>query len=364
MNSKLYFFRNFWALSLLLAIFFTSCTDDDGVDPTPPQTEEGYFIVNEGGFGNANTTLSYYDRQNDTILNNIFQNANNRPLGDQTQSMTVFDERGFIVVQNSAKIEVINRDDFTSLATIGPEEGVTSPRYFVGVSPSKGYVSDWGADGVSGTVKVIDLNSYEVTATILVGQGANHLILHDSDVYVTNNGGYGYDSTVMVIDTQSDSVVDTITVGDNPGSIIVDANGDLWVAGSGRVVYNSDYTINEAESTPGFLARLEDGKVALKLEAEQISAGPADLMVDPAGQNLIFYYAGGIYRINIADASLPASPLIPGNFYGFGIDPVRGEILTGTAPDFSNDGTFSRYSPSGQLIETYTVGIAPNGFAF
>ena len=61
---------------------------------------------------------------------------------------------------------------------------------------------------------------------------------------------------------------------------------------------------------------------------------------------------------------LPPQPLIDQSFYGLGVDPVSGEILTGEAPDFSSEGTFYRYAPTGDLIESYSVGIAPNGFAF
>lgn len=364
MNIIFRFIRIFWAFPLAFALFFTSCTDDDPT-PTPPSAaQDGYFIVNEGGFGNANTSLSYYDRQHDTIRNNIFQQTNGRPLGDQTQSMSVFDERGFIVVQNSAKIEVIDREDFTSIATIDADEGIVSPRYFLGISPTKGYVTDWGADGVTGTVKVLDLATYEVTATIPVGQGANTLIAHNNQVYVTNNGGYGYDSTIMVINPQTDAIVDTITVGDNPGSLTVDANGHLWVAGSGRIVYNADYSINTAESTPGFIARLENDEVAFKQSADQLGTGPATVTIDPEGQQLYFRYASGVYRMNINETSLPSSPFLDKSYYGLAVDPVSGEVLTGEAPDYSNDGSFNRYSSGGQLIKSYTVGIAPRGFAF
>jgi len=364
MNRNLWRTFAFWALFLSIQTISISCNDDD--NPAPPLAgQAGYFIVNEGGFGNANTSLSYYDRQKDSVLNNVFSNTNNRPMGDQTQSMTVFDDRGFIVVQNSSKIEVIDRETFESLATIGIDEGIVSPRYFLGINPTKGYVTDWGADGVSGTVKVVDLNSYQVTATIPVGAGPNSLINYNNLVYVANGGGLGSDNTVVVIDPQTDAIVQSITVGDNPSSLAVDANGNIWVAGGGKLVYDPiDFSVVEAKSTPGFIARLENDEVALTIPAGQISVGPANVNIDPTGQILYFRYKGGIYAMSTDNTSLPTTPLIDQSFYGLGVDPVSGEILTGQAPNFSSEGSFFRYSTTGNIIQSYSVGIAPNGFAF
>ncbi len=353
----------FWALFLGIHTIFISCTEDDRPDP-PIAGQDGYFIVNEGGFGNANTSISYYDRQKDSVFNNVFSNANNRPLGDQTQSMTVFDDRGFIVVQNSSKIEVIDRETFESLAIIGPDEGIVSPRFFLGLNPTKGYVTDWGADGVSGTIKVLDLNSYQVTATIPVGAGPNGLVVHNNLVYVANGGGLGSDSTVAVLDPQTDTIVQKITVGDNPGSLAIDANDRIWVVGGGKLVYDPvDFSIVEDESTPGFIARLENDEVTLTVPADQINTGPATINTDPTGQLLYFRYQGGIYAMSTDNTTLPTAPLIDKDFYGLGVDPVSGEILTGQAPNFSSDGVFSRYSSTGTLIQSYDVGIGPNGFA-
>lgn len=354
-----------FGLSVAFSVFLSACSDDGMTPEVPVAAQDGYFIINEGAFGNANTTLSYYDRLQDSVINNIFSSVNGRPLGDQTQSMSVFNDLGFILVQNSAKIEVINRDDFTSVATMGTEEGIVSPRYFLGINNDKAYVSDWGMGGTNFTVKVIDLNTYEVIKNIPTGQCANKLALQGNQVYVANSGGYNKpDSTVMVINTQTDAVTDTLVVGDNPSSLVVDANGNIWVAGGGNVVYNDDWSVNEAESTPGFIAKITNNEVALKMEAPEVSSGPGNLVINSDGSTLYFTYAGGVYEMSINDTAFPTTPLIEKNFYGLGVDPLTGEILGGEVPNYNDNGTFYRYTSSGELIDSYMVGIAPNGFAF
>ena len=345
---------------LAAALLIFSCSDDDNLGPDIlPPGRDGYFIVNEGTFQGGNASLSYYDRAKDTVLQQVFETANGRKLGDQAQSMTVIGDRGFIVVQNSAKIEVIDRDDFTSVATI--TDDIISPRYLIGVDDTKAYVTDWGADGVTGTVKVIDLVSYKVTKTIPVGQGPNGLILLNDHVYVANNGSIGYDSTVMVLDAQTDVVTDTIVVGPNPESLAIDANRKLWVVGSGRSIYDP---LDESPNLPGFVARLEADTVALKMNIDQAGFHTFKWVIDNAGEQCYYLYDQGVYRLGITDTTLPGSPFISGRFYALAVDPVTGEILTGDPLQYTSEGPFFRYSPTGELIKSYTVGIIPNGFAF
>src|SRR5690242_14997007 len=105
-------------------IAIQSCNNDPLPQVQPGA--EGYFVVNEGGFGNSNTSISFYDRSANTMTNDVFAKKNGRPLGDQTQSLTVLDGKAYIVVQHSGKIEVINADDFSSVNTIS--DGLESPR--------------------------------------------------------------------------------------------------------------------------------------------------------------------------------------------------------------------------------------------
>ena len=60
------------------------------------------------------------------VENNIFSQINSFQLGDVVQSMNIIDEKAYIVVNNSSKIEVANIDSMNSIATI---QGLISPRY-------------------------------------------------------------------------------------------------------------------------------------------------------------------------------------------------------------------------------------------
>ncbi len=352
-----------FASAVVFVMIFQSCKDDP--KPVVQQGEAGFFVVNEGGFGNSNTSISFYDRKTDVITNNIFAEKNGRSLGDQTQSMTVFGDRGYIVVQNSKKIEVINATDFSSLATI--TTGITSPRYFVGISTTKGYVSDWGADGKTGTVKVIDLATNTVTKTISTGLGSNRMLKVGTLVYVANSGGFGKDNTVKIIDSNTDEVIGSITTADNPNSLQLDKDGNIWVAASGATVYGGPptYSVDEAKSTKGSISKINSANTeVLRLTVEKVTSGAGNLNISPDGKTLYYTNNSAIYSVATSSTALPTSAFISKNYYGLAVDPINGNVIACQVPNFSSAGNIDIYDATGNLKKTYVVGIAPNGVAF
>jgi YVTN family beta-propeller protein len=347
--------------SIVACVNLSSCDNDP--DPVAPGAT-GYYVVNEGAFGNNNSSLSFFDRESDRMTNDVFQSVNGRALGDQAQSMTIFDGKGYIVVQNSSKIEVIDLSDNKSIKTI--TNGVESPRYFVGISASKGYISDWGSDGVTGTVKVINLATFEVIKTIPVGHGPNKMLSAGNRLYVANSGGFAKDNTVKVINIETDAVIASATVGDNPTSLKLDKEGNLWVAASGNLAYNQDFSINETLSTRATITKLnselaETGKFTLT----KISYGNlTQLEINPDGNILYYNYDGATYSLSTTAVNLSSTPLIPKSYYGLAVDPFTGDIIGGLTPNFSSAGTIEVSGSDGVLKKTFTVGIAPNGCAF
>ncbi len=368
MKIKFNLLKKFAALTVMaVMVFIQSCTNDP--DPIIPG-ESGFFIVNEGAFNGSNTSLSFYDRKADVVTNNIIFTLAH-PLGDQTQSMTIFENKGYIVVQNSSKIEVIDVNNFTSATTI--TEGLPSPRYFIGISSSKAYVSDWGANGVTGTVKVIDLTTNKVTKTISTGIGSNRMLKVGNLVYVTNTGGFNNetfvsykDNTVKVIDTTTDAVVETITIGDNPNSIQLDKDDNIWVASSGSTVYDENFGIDEAESTKGSISKISSDNIeTLRLTVDNFSfSNIGNLGISPDGATLYYIYDNAVYSLSNTATSLPTTAFKSKDYYGLAIDPFNGNIIGCVAPNFSSAGSIDVYDASGSLIKTSTVGIAPNGCAF
>ncbi|TRX55532.1 hypothetical protein FNH22_18020 [Fulvivirga sp. M361] len=375
MMNKLRHFSKIILFTLLWGTF--SCNNDEDVSPIS-LGENGFFIVNEGLFNGGTASLSFFDVDTEQIQNNIFFTVNGQPLGDQAQSMTIIGDKGYIVVQNSNKIEVIDTDNVISLATIDGTKGIASPRYLLAINDEKAYISDWGATGDVGTVKVLDLTTNTVTKTIPTGFGTNRMILVGENVYAANGGGFNNitfepkkDNRVVVINTSTDEVTQEITVGDNPKSLDIDSEGNIWVAGTGNIVLNDDFSVNLDATTPGFISKISpDNEVLFTVFMSQKNVGPNHLVFNKSKDGLYLDYEKDIYNVGTigtnTEEDFEMNLFIDREkeFYGFAVNPSNGNFIGTVAPGFSSDGFIIRYTEEGELIGEHTSGIAPNSATF
>jgi len=347
-------------LTLLVAlnlISLSSCKKDD--DDKTGKYSKGVFIINEGPFQTGTGTVSFINRENSTIENEIFQAVNNRPLGNVVQSATFHEGKIYIVVNNADKIEIVDAGDFKEVGVIN---GLKLPRFILPVSSSKAYVSQWGTGGLQGEIKVIDLNSNTITKTIATGKGAEAMVRKDNFIYVTNGGGFDNDNTVTVIDANTDAVVVTLTVGANPNSIQLGSNGHVFVLCSGK--WKSDFSSLETKGSLYVIkSNNQNDVVGYNFDSE--FSQPNDLVINPASNKLYYNYDGNIYTQDISAGNLQLNSLVSRNFYSLGYDPATDYLYAGDAGNFSSNGKVLRYNSStGAVLDSFDAGIAPNGFLF
>lgn len=340
-------------LFLLIAVMLLSCKKDDpGPQPAnPPATggssfSDGVFVINEGNFTWGNGSLSFISRQGSAVQNNIFQAVNNRPLGDVPQSMAISGSTAYIVVNNSQKIEIVDRNTLQSRGTI---TGLTSPRYMQIVSTSKAYVTDLYAN----RVWVIDLQQNAVVSFIPVSGWTEKMLLYNGKVYVTNTGR----SHLMIIDPATDQLVDSILLTRQPAGIVKDSNDKLWVLCSGdlgQAILPALYRIDPASSS------------VQQLFTFPSASSPHSLAINPAGDSL-YYINDGVYKMSVNASSLPFSQHISSAgylFYNLDVDPVTGVLYVSDAVDYVQQGYVFRFRPGGAKIDSFAVGIIPGSFSF
>ncbi|MCX6306830.1 MAG: hypothetical protein NT040_17830 [Bacteroidetes bacterium] len=353
---------NIFAWALLITTLIPGCKKDDPPVYVPAEPyANGAFISNEGTYGQANASVSFYDFAGDSVRNSIFTTVNNRPLGQLLQSTYAVNGKVYMVLNLSDTVVVASAGDFKEA---GVFTGLSSPRYMTSFN-NKGYVTQWGG---SGEVKVIDLGTNAILKSIRVGTGPEQAIVVNGNILVCNGGAYDVDSTISVIDPVNDLVVKTITVGDNPKEMVVDKNNDIWVICYGYIKYDGSFNI--ILETPSKLVKVS-GQSYQKTAEYIISATQHPQHIDISKDKSTIYYGGGfgyagIYAMNITAAGTPSTPLIDGSkyFYGFNVNPANDEIYALDATNFTTPGTLFRYSNQGNLVNQYTVGIAPNGVLF
>jgi hypothetical protein len=347
-------------VALISSVFFVSCSDNDNENETPLGSyDNGVLILNQGGFGNGNASVSYLSDDFTTQQNNIFSLVNPTiTLGDTAQDMGFYQNLAFVVLNASNKIEVMNRYTMAHVATIST--GLSNPRY-IAFANGKGFVTNWGDGGSTSDdyVAVLNLSTYAVITSIPVAEGPEKIIEENNKLYVAHAGGYGYGSTISVINGATNAFVTAITVGDVPNSLEVE-NGSLYVICGGNPVF-------APTETAGSLVKinLSNNTVSNTINFPA-ATHPSNLVVD---DNNVFYTVDNeIYKSALSATTLPTTPLFTTSsqgvygIYSFAVEDNK--IYVGDAVDYSSNGKIYVYSSTGTLEHDYTVGIIPAGFFF
>ena len=318
---------------------------------------KGLFILCEGNFQYGNATLSFYDPSDNHIQNEIFFRANGMKLGDVAQSMTIYNNKGWIVVNNSHVIFAI---DINTFKEIGRIENLTSPRYIHFVSDEKAYVSQiW-----DNRIYIINPQTYKITGYIQVpgmsveSGSTEQMVQFGKYVYCSC---WSYQNRILKIDTETNEIVDELTVGIQPNSLVIDNENRLWTLTDGGFE-GSPYGY---ESPALFCIDPETFSI-LKTYSFKIGNQPSELQLNGAKDKL-YWINDDIWEMDINSLSLPSKPLIPykdTKFYGLTINPENGEIYVADAIDYSQQGIIYRYSSEGNLIDQFYVGITPGAFCW
>ena len=345
---------------IFLLLIAASCTKESGSgDELPAPGKTVYYISNEGAFGYGNASLSLFYPDDNKMVNRAFEQVNHRGPGDVMQSVLKAGDSLFLVMNASDKVEVARAGDLQSLKTL---TGFSGPRYMAVADQNLLALSTWGG----GKIYLINKVTLAMEDSLVSGNGPEQMAVSGKKLFVCNSGGFTLDSTVTVVDIENRSIIKKIKTGDNPTAIVLVDNQQLWVLCRGRVEYDASW--NVINETPARLTLVD--AVSLKvLRSVDLPAGnhPARLDIMPDKKTLVYgggYGFSGLWTYDIEAGSLSGTPLVSGDFYGFNIHPVTGQIFALESPVFTVEGKLKIYNSRGKLLNTFTTGIGPNACWF
>ena len=372
--------RNLFLLLALATLLF-SCKPDQPANPGTITIGSGMFVLNEGNFQFANSSLTFYDIEADTVVNDLFYKVNNAPLGDVAESMALVDGKLYIVVNNSKYIYKVDANtivcDTTKPYKLG---GFYSPREIFFVAPDKAYVTD-----IVGTnIWIINPLEMKHTGTIAMGNTTEKMLRVGNELFVSNwsyyyTDAYSHDSyhTVQVVDLNNDVKVADIEVGKEPNTMVVDKNGHVWVLCEGRswdeeydaegmpygenpTLWEIDPMLRTAELRYEFVGPYEDD--------DEIKGVASTLRANPAGDQFYMIYNNEVRRFDLATLSLSETfrivPEPQGLFYNMVVESRTGEIYIADAKNYMKNGTVYRYTSDGLLLASFEAGIIPSAMLF
>lgn len=347
----------FYFIVPALLLCLVSCMKQE----TPDGEENGFaavqgqsmFVINSGQFGYGNSTLSCYDTKLHTVASGLFYNVNGFRLGDTGQSMSVYGDTGWIVVNNS---KVIFAVDMSNMKEKGRITGLTSPRYISLVSDSKAYVTDL----YENRIVIANPQTFQITGAVDIGAPAEQMVISDGFMYVNC---WSYGKEIIKIDLETDRVADRLEVGVQPCSMALDADGNLWVLTDG-----GGWAENPAGYEKPALVKID--MAAFEIESkfffnEYVTV--SNLQIDPSGTTL-YWLASGVWKMDVKSSSLPGSPFIESKdgqiFYALTTSPYDGDIFISDAVDYMQNGKVYRYSSDGTLKDEFPAGVCPVNFCW
>lgn len=210
--------------------------DDDKALAVVPSM--GFFVANEDWFGHDNGTVNYFKKDGNNYIPSyrVYRSANpsqNDWFGVTTQHATIWGENVYFSSKQGNRFVVADAKTMKKRAVIADIGG--DGRYFVGIDDTKGYVAS--SNGIS----VFDIAKLQITKQIegASGQIGTMCSARGRVFAISQKNG------IYVIDANTDAIEQTISGTYN--TLTVSKDGDVWVAGSQKLIRLNPSTLEKEE---------------------------------------------------------------------------------------------------------------------
>lgn len=344
------FSKLFAGLFAATLLFNVACKDDE-VFEDKGTFDKGYLITNEGSFTHNNAEVSFVSDDLATVQNDIYKTTNaNEPLGDVLQSIAFDGVNAYLVVNNSNKIQVVNRYGFKKLATItsnlqGPRNIAFAGNYMYVTNNnffSSYYVSIYNKSDLS-FVKKMTFDRY---AEKIVEASGNVLVQTDGVSYSTGSAVVTGHS-ISILKSSNNELLKEVTLPDS-GEI-----KDLGSKDGFGYALSSTYTDSYLYKINALTGDVTNIALAGVAGAEKMRI---------SGDTFYFLDGlGNVYAKSIS-ANTAATKIFTIPYYVYGFDIVDGKIFASDAKDFSSASEVNVYSLTGQKLKTFNTGVAASNF--
>lgn len=364
-------------LLLLVLTAIIGCRREVGV--IPPETTQvmpagsygagaDFYLLNEGNMGSNHCSMDFFDHQQGTYALNIYGSVNPAAtlgLGDVGNDIQVYGGKLYVVVNESDKVEVLDKYTAVKLCQISIEN-CRSLAFWKGkvfITSYKGFV------GVVDTLKLQNgAGTVSLDSKIAVGREPEGLAVAGDRLYVANSGGYSppiYDNRVSVIDLPGETVSRSIELDINLGDVQADNYGHIIVSARGDygAIAPSFFVLNAVTGDLLKHVEIPVGNFTIKDSLMYLFTSPYDY---GGGKNQITYETYNLKTLHPANKSFlsdKAAAKIKSP-YALAVDPESDKILLSDAGDHISPGNLYWINKDGAVSWQVQTGEIPGHIAF
>lgn len=305
------------------------------------------FTLCEGNFGSANSSLWSSSLNGGGMHDIVHWDESSNPLGDVGQSMSVYQEKLYIIMNNSHTIEVMSlAGGIYYESTLDLPS--SSPRYIT-FNGEKGYISSWNLNAIL----ILNLNNMEIIDTVEIDGKPEKMIYFEDHLYISvpNKSDWSTNDKVLKMRLSDNVIVENFTVEPGP-SMIALYDSSLFITSSS---YDDMWNKYSGTST----INLSTSEI-LRYNAGQTTSYGSDIFVF---QNEIYQiFQGGLVPLN-NDLSPNTSQKI-GNYPSlYSADSYEDFLILGIS-DYVAPDTVIVLSNEGVVLEEFIVSAIPGSFEF
>jgi len=338
---------------LLCSLFFSSCKEDPISDAFPDERIaflSGIFVTNTG-----NGTISYFDKLNGKVSQNIYQTANEGgSLNAGLNPSVLTDTHLWISNQNDTKITLTDPDFMTE---VGSFEVPNPPRSLITQNASIAYITSRDP-AISTNDFLVKIDSSGIVDTsFATAIHDNKPLITGSTLYLPTGTEDGLDSILTLIHVSQDTIIaDSIMPAPNPREIVEQSTNTIWVLCAGRTGLTGNPIAN------GALVLLVNRRIDIVIS---LPPGAKNLAISEDNQYLFYSLSGKVFRQRTDNDIRETAPFIDRDYAFLTIDSDTGDLYGGDAGDSIVNGTIFQHDvETGEEKASFECGIQPNGIVF
>ncbi|MGI9525606.1 MAG: YncE family protein [Weeksellaceae bacterium] len=355
-------------VSFFVLLNFTACVSSDNdidkpdVKPIDPYHKVGVLISNEGNFMSANASIDFLHTDGE-LETNVFKNANpDILLGDVLQGTFVDEDYTYLVMNNSNKVEVVDRNTFKIVATI--TENLKLPRYLT-VTDDYIFVTNnhsTYAGESGGYITIYNKKTFDYFETIELPQQVEKIFSNDQYVYVQQSY-FSDGNKITKIDAKTLQVLEDIELDQNFRDISWGTGNFMYAVSNSETDCNEFYSCEDEDLTITiYQIDKNTGKVLKNWNFDQYVIN-IDHYYD---EKVYFTTTNAVYYIDTrTQGSLPKLLIETeknewSNFYGFSV--LKDKIYLSNVNGFIAASDVYIYNDQGSLLSTFKAGRGVNDF--